>query len=72
MELTAEQEQAIRRGEAVQVNVAGSPCIVLRKDVYERGEALDFSPWSAEEINLLASETANLLAEDGFEETDNS
>jgi len=72
MELTAEQEQAVRRGQAVQVDVAGAPCILLRKDVYERGEALDFSPWTPEEMNLLAAEAARLLAGDGLDEPDAS
>lgn len=68
MELTAEQEQAIHRGQAVHVDVAGTPCVLLRKDVYERGDALDFSPWTPEEMDLLAAETADLLAGDGFDE----
>jgi hypothetical protein len=72
MNLTAEQEQALLRGQAVQVNVGGAPCILLRKDVYERGEALDFSPWTAEEMDLLAAETADLLAGDGLDEPDDS
>jgi hypothetical protein len=72
MELTAEQEQAIQRGQAVPVTVGGAACVVLRKDIYERGEALDYSPWTAEEMNLLAAETADLLAGDGFDEPDDS
>jgi hypothetical protein len=72
MNLTAEQEQAICSGHAVQVNVAGATCILLRKDVYERGEELDFSPWTGEEMDLLAAETAELLCGDGLDEPDNS
>jgi hypothetical protein len=68
MKLTTEQERAIHSGQAVQVSVGGATCILLRKDVYERGEAVDFSPWTPEEIDLLAAETADLLAGDGFEE----
>jgi hypothetical protein len=72
MELTAEQERAIQSGQAVPVTVGGAACVVLRKDIYERGEALDYSPWTAEEMNLLAAETADLLAGDGFDEPDDS
>ena len=72
MKLTAEQEQALQSGQALQVRVAGAECILLRKDVYERGEAVDFSPWTPEEIDLLAAETADLLAGDGFDEPDDS
>ncbi len=72
MNLTAEQEQAIYSGQAVQVNVGGAECILRRKDVYERGEAVDFSPWTPEEMDLLAAETADLLAGDGLDEPDDS
>jgi hypothetical protein len=68
MELTAEQERAIKDGQAVPVTVAGARCVIVRKDVYERGEALDYSPWTAEEMDLLAAETVDLLAGDGFDE----
>jgi hypothetical protein len=48
--------------------VGGAEYILLRKDVYEQAESLDFSPWIAEEMDLLAAETADLLAGDGFDE----
>jgi hypothetical protein len=70
MKLPAEQERAIHNGQAVQVTVGGAVCVVVRKDVYERGEELDYSPWTAEEMDLLAAETADLLAGDGFDEPD--
>jgi hypothetical protein len=72
MKLTAEQKRAIQSGQAVQVSVGGASCILLRKDVYERGEELDFSPWTPEEMDLLAAETADLLAGDGLDEPDES
>ena len=72
MKLTPEQERAIHSGQPVQVNVAGAACVLLRKDVYERGEALDFSPWTPEEMDLLAAETADLLAGDGLDSPDDS
>jgi hypothetical protein len=72
MKLTADQERAVVGGQAVHVNVAGAACVLLRKDVYERDQAMDFSPWTQEEMNLLAAETADLLAGDGFDEPDNS
>jgi hypothetical protein len=68
MKLTAEQQQAIHKGQAVQVSVGGAECVLLWKDVFERGEALDFSPWTAEEIDLLAAEAADVLAGDGLDE----
>ncbi len=70
MELTAEQERAIQNGQAVAVTVGSAECIVLRKDIYEHGERLDYGPWTKEEMDLVASETADLLAGDGFDEPD--
>jgi hypothetical protein len=72
MKLTVEQAKAIQNGQAVEVTVGNAACIVLRKDVYERGGKLDYSPWSTEEMDLLAAETADLLAGDGLDEPDDS
>jgi hypothetical protein len=72
MDLTAEQERAIHEGQAVAVTVGSAECVVLRKDVYERGEQVDYGPWTGEEMDWLASETADLLAGDGFDEPDDS
>jgi hypothetical protein len=72
MNLTAEQEQAIHRGQAVRVTVGGTDCVLVRKDVYDRGDVVDYSPWSPEETDLLAAETADLLAGDKFDEPDDS
>ena len=70
MNLTAEQERAIQNGQAVTVTVGGAACVLLRKDVFERGDEVDYSPWTDEEIDLLAREAADLLAGDGFDEPD--
>ena len=72
MNLTVEQERAVRNGQAVAVTVGDTACVLLRKDVFERGEELDYSPWTKEEMDLLAAETADLLAGDGFDEPDDS
>jgi hypothetical protein len=72
MKLTAEQERDIQNGQAVEVTVNDAACVLLRKDVYERGEEVDYSPWTYEEIDLLAAEAADLLAGDGLDEPDDS
>ncbi len=72
MNLTAEQEMAIQNGQAVTVTMGATACVLLRKDVYERGEEVDYSPRTNEEMDLLAAETADLLAGDGFDEPDDS
>lgn len=68
MELTVEQERLIKAGQAVPVSVCGAPCVVVRKDIYDRAQEVDYSPWSKQEMDLLASETADLLAADGLDE----
>ena len=70
MELTAEQEQAIHNGQPIQLDVGGTMCILLRKDVYDRREGVDYDPWTKEEMDLLAAETADLLSMDGLDEPD--
>lgn len=70
MELTADQEQSVQSGRAVRVIVGGTDCVLLRKDVYDTSDGIDYSPLTAEEMNLLATETADLLAGDGFDEPD--
>lgn len=72
MKLTAEQERAIQCGQAVAVTVGSAECVVIRKDVYDRGEPVDYSPWTKEEMDWVASESADLLAGDGFDEADDS
>jgi len=72
MELTAEQQRSIQSGQAVTVTVGGAACVVLRKDVYERDQEVDYGPWTKDEMNLLAAETADLLAGDGLDEPDDS
>jgi hypothetical protein len=72
MELPAEQERAIQNGQAVAVTIGSAECVVLRKDVYERGEPMDYSPWTDVEMDRVAAETADLLAGDGFDEPDDS
>jgi hypothetical protein len=44
MTLTKEQRHAIGMGEPVTVEIDGAPCVVIRKDVYEKSrKIIDFS-----------------------------
>ena len=72
MNLTNEQERAIQNGQAVRVTVAGAECVVVRKDVFDRTDELTFEPWTASEMNRLATATADLLAGDGLDEPDDT
>src|SRR5260370_27558731 len=72
VKLTAEQERAIHDGQAVQVTVGGAVCVLLRKDIYERGEGLDYSPWTKQNLDLLAAEAPALFPADDFNDPDES
>jgi hypothetical protein len=69
MSFTEEQLDAIRNGQSVRMKEAGTDIVVLRADVYERlREALyDDSPWTDEEMDMLAAEDADFLGWEGME-----
>ena len=63
MILNLEQEQAVANGEAVELNVAGTDCVLLRRDVYLRLDPeLDAGPWTLEEMNLLSDEADEIIS----------
>jgi hypothetical protein len=63
MHLTSEQQKAIEKGEAVSVTIAGTECVLLRKDIYLRLEPeWDAGPWTIEEMNLLADEADEIIS----------
>ena len=63
MILNLEQEQAVANGEAVELNVAGTDCILLRRDVYLRLDLEpDADPWTLEEMNLLSDEADEIIS----------
>lgn len=68
LQLTAEQLEAAERGDAVIVDADGKAFILLSRAVYD--DELDFSPWSQQEIDMLADEAAEMSAGDGLDETD--
>ena len=64
MELTQEQLEAVARGEAVPLTVAGQECVLVRRDAYELLQAeYDSSPWTKEEMDLLADEAERITSE---------
>jgi hypothetical protein len=63
MTLNVEQQKAIENGEPVALNVSGTECILVRKDIYLRLEAeLDTTPWTTEEMDLLADEAEAMIS----------
>jgi hypothetical protein len=69
MQLTNEQLDAVRSGEPVRLKEGGTDLVVLRADVFERlrGFLYDASPWTDEEMDLLAAEDADVLGWEGME-----
>lgn len=69
MELTKEQLEVVRSGEPVRVSEEGTELVVVRADLFERLQGLryDDSPWSDEEMDLLAAEDADVLCWEGME-----
>jgi hypothetical protein len=59
MNLTPEQMQALESGQAVPLVVAGNRCVLIREDVYRD---IDASPWTIEEMDLLADEADELIS----------
>ncbi|HEY2414570.1 MAG TPA: hypothetical protein VGI40_20150 [Pirellulaceae bacterium] len=68
MTLNVEQQKAVENGEAVALNVSGTECILVRKDIYLRRGAdvdtagVDSTPWTSEEMNLLADEAEVMIS----------
>jgi hypothetical protein len=52
--------------------MAGTPCTLRRKDVRDRVETVDFSPWTPEETDFVPAGTDALLAGDELDEPDES
>jgi hypothetical protein len=61
MQLTAQQERLLEEGRSVEVDVDGRRCILLTRETYDRltSAEIDASPWTDEEIDLLAMEAVH-------------
>ena len=63
MTLNVEQQKAVENGEPVALNMSGTECILVRKDIYLRLEAeVDTAPWANEEMDLLADEAEEMIS----------
>jgi hypothetical protein len=69
MHLTDAQLTAARGGKSVHLTEAGTDLVLLRADVFERLRNLvyDDSPWTDEEMDLLAAEDADSLGWEGMD-----
>jgi|GEM_PF-3433178 len=70
MNLTTQQQLA--KGEPVELEIDGEQCVLLTRQTFERvtSSELDASPWTAEEMDLLAAEAAELVTGDGLDQKD--
>jgi len=66
MQLTVEQLRAAEKGDAVRIEAGGKTYVLLSQGIYE--DTLDYSPWSAGEIDSLADEALELVSGDGLDE----
>ena len=63
MNLNPEQQKALNSGVPVTVDVGGTQCIVVRKDIYlSLASECDAEPWTLEEMNLLADEAEEIIS----------
>ncbi len=64
MILNMEQQQAVENGEPVVMNVAGTECVLVRRDIYLRMDPdYETGPWTVEEMNLLADEADEMISQ---------
>jgi hypothetical protein len=63
MILNREQQEAVENGEPVTLNVGGTECVLVRRDIYLRLDPdYDTGPWTTEEMNLLADEAEEMIS----------
>jgi hypothetical protein len=63
MVLNREQQEAVENGEPVALNVGGTECVLVRRDIYLRLDPdYDTRPWTTEEMNLLADEAEEMIS----------
>jgi hypothetical protein len=64
MILNIEQQKAVASGAPVMLNVAGTECVLVRRDIYLRLDPdYDAGPWTPEEMNLLADEAEEMISQ---------
>ena len=63
MILNLQQQKAVENGEPVAMNVAGTDCILVRRDIFLRMDPdLEIGPGTVEEMNLLADEAEEIIS----------
>jgi hypothetical protein len=59
MTLTSEQTKSLADGGVVPLTIEQTPCVIVRKDVFERMRPIEYddSEWTDEELVALAART---------------
>ena len=64
MVLNLDQQAAVAKGQPVTLNVAGTECVLVRRDIYLRLDPdFETSPWTIDEMNLLADEAEEMISQ---------
>jgi hypothetical protein len=64
MVLNLQQQKAVANGEPIALNVAGTECVLVRRDVYLRLDPnYETGTWTIEEMNLLADEAEEMISQ---------
>lgn len=66
LELTNTQEQDLAKGQPVEVVIGGKPCVLNSRSAFDQiKDGIDDSPWTEEEMDLLADEAIVSLPSEG-------
>ncbi len=64
MVLNLDQQAAVAKGEPVLLNVGGTECVLVRRDIYFRLDPdFETTPWTIDEMNLLADEAEEMISQ---------
>ena len=62
MVLNLAQRKTVDDGLPLTLNVEGTECVLLRRDIFLRLE-VDTGPWTPDEMNMLADEAEEVISE---------
>lgn len=64
MVLNLDQQAAVAKGEPVMLTIGGTECVLVRRDIYLRLDPnFDTTPWTIDEMNLLADEAEEMISQ---------
>lgn len=64
MVLNLDLQAAVAKGEPVRLNVGGTECVLVRRDIYLRLDPdFETTPFTIDEMNLLADEAEEMISQ---------